>query len=291
VLARFDPWHSALCTCPPKLTLNPYTGCDHGCVYCYASSYIFNFRNCRPKKDLIQRLKREAVRLSGEIVSISNSSDAYPNIEAERALTRQCVEILSGQKCRIQIVTKSDVVTRDIDLLRKVPSMVALTITTDDDATARIIEPHAPPPSERIKAAEKLVQSGIPVTVRIDPIIPFVNDCPERLVKKIAGLGVRHVTSSTYKIRSDNWKRFSEAMPQVSEKVRPLYFQEGEKIADYIYLPRKLRLRLIKKVRSLAEKSGIRFGTCREGFNDLNTATCDGSWVLREYVPKQGCGP
>jgi DNA repair photolyase len=280
VLARFDPWHSALCTCPPKLTLNPYTGCDHGCVYCYASSYIFNFVNCRPKKDLIQRLKREAVKLHGEIVSISNSSDAYPNLEAEKALTRQCVEILSRQDCRIQIVTKSDLVARDIDLLSKVPSTVALTITTDDDATARIIEPHAPPPSERIEAAEKLVHSGIPVTVRIDPIIPFVNDCPERLVKKLAGLGVRHVTSSTYKARPDNWKRFSEAMPQVSEKLRALYFQKGEKIADYIYLPRELRLRLMEKLRSLAEKNGIKFGTCREGFNDLNTATCDGSWVL-----------
>lgn len=290
LLARFDPWHSALCTCPPKLTLNPYTGCDHGCVYCYASSYIFNFANCRPKKDLIQRLKREAVRLSGEIVSISNSSEAYPNLEAERALTRQCVEILSRQNCRIQIVTKSDLVARDVDLLRKVPSTVALTITTDDEATARIIEPHAPPPSERIKAAEKLVHSGIPVTVRIDPIIPFVNDSPERLVKKIAGLGVRHVTSSTYKVRSDNWKRFSEAMPKVSEKLRPLYFQKGEKIADYIYLPRELRLRLMEKVRSLAEKSGMRFGTCREGFSDLNTAKCDGSWVLRESASKLGCG-
>ena len=172
---------------------------------------------------------REAVRLSGEIVSISNSSDAYPNLEAKRALTRQCVEILSKQNCKIQIVTKSDLVARDIDLLRKVPSTVALTITTDDDATAKIIEPHAPPPSERIKAAEKLVHSGIPVTVRIDPIIPFVNDYPERLVKKLALLGVRHVTSSTYKVRPDNWKRFSEAMPQVSEKLNPCTSRRAKK--------------------------------------------------------------
>jgi DNA repair photolyase len=280
LLARFDPWRSALCTCPPKLTLNPYTGCDHGCIYCYASSYIFNFTDCRPKKDLTQRLKREADRLNGEIVSISNSSDAYPNLEAERALTRQCLEILSRQNCRIQIVTKSDLVVRDIDLLKKVPSIVALTITTDDDAMARIIEPHAPPPSVRIKAAGQLIDSGIPVTVRIDPIIPFVNDYLEKLVKKIADLGVKHVTSSTYKVRSDNWKRFRQAMTEVSEKLGPLYFQQGEKIADYVYLPRKLRLKLMEEVRSLVEKSGMRFGTCREGFSDLNTATCDGSWVL-----------
>jgi DNA repair photolyase len=286
LLATFDPWHSALCTCPPKLTLNPYTGCDHGCIYCYASSYVFNFADCRPKKDLIQRLKREAVRLNGEIVSISNSSDAYPNLEAERALTRQCIETLSEQDCRIQIVTKSDLVVRDIGLLKRVPSMVALTITTDDDAIARIIEPHVSLPSERIRAVELLIDSGIPVTVRIDPIIPFVNDRPERLVKKIADLGVKHVTSSTYKVRSDNWKRFRQAMPEVSEILQPLYFQKGERIADYTYLPFELRLRLMEEVRSLAENSGMRFGTCREGFGDLNTATCDGSWVLREQVPR-----
>jgi DNA repair photolyase len=219
-------------------------------------------------------------------VSISNSSDAYPNLEVKRGLTRQCIEILSGQNCRIQIVTKSDLVVRDIDLLKSVPSMVTITITTDDDTIARIIEPHVSPPSQRIKAVERLVDSGIPVTVRIDPIIPFVNDCPENLVKKIADLGVKHVTSSTYKVRSDSWKRFCEAMPEISEKLQPLYFRKGEKIADYTCLRRELRAKLMEKIHFLVEKSGMRFGTCREGFGDLNTATCDGSWVLREQVPR-----
>jgi DNA repair photolyase len=269
-----------MCTCPPKLTLNPYTGCDHGCVYCYASSYISNFSNCRPKKDLTQRLTQEAKRLRGEIVSISNSSDPYPNLEAEKALTRQCIEILSRQNCRIQIVTKSDLVVRDIDLLRKVPSMVALTITTDDDATARIIEPHAPAPSARISAAEKLVDSGIPVSARIDPIIPFVNDCPEKLVKMLAELGVKHVTSSTCKVRPHNWRRFRQALPHVSEKLEALYIRKGEKIAGNLYLPRGFRFQLMEKVRSLAKKNGMTFGICREGMRDFNTATCDGSWVL-----------
>jgi DNA repair photolyase len=280
VLTQFDPWHSPLCTCPPKLTLNPYTGCDHGCIYCYASSYIFNFSNCRPKKDLTRKLMCEATRLRGEIVSISNSSDPYPNLEAEKTLTRTCIEILSKQDCRIQIVTKSNLIARDIDLLKKIPSTVALTITTDDDATARIIEPLAPAPSQRIRAAEKLVNNGIPVSVRIDPIIPLVNDHPEKLVKILADMGIKHITSSTYKIRPDNWRRFSQAMPHVSARLETLYFRKGEKIADYIYLPRELRLKLMENICSLAEKNGMKFGTCREDMSDLNTATCDGSWVL-----------
>lgn len=281
-LSRFDPWHSSLCTCPPKLTLNPYTGCEHGCVYCYATSYIVDFSNCRPKKDLAQKLRREALRLKGETVSISNSSDPYPNLEAETSLTRDCLEILSRQDCRIQIVTKSSLVVRDRDLLKRVPSMVALTITTNDDNTAAIIEPHAPSPSERMKAAEKLVQHGLHVAARIDPIIPYVNDKPEKLIQELASLGVRHITSSTYKVRLDNWKRLSATLPHIAAKLKPLYFEKGERIADYLYLPRDLRLGLMQNIRASAEKNCVKFGTCREGLGYLNTAACDGSWLLSE---------
>ncbi len=128
LITKFDPWQSKLCTCPFKLTFNPYTGCDHRCVYCYASSYIPKFFECKPKKDLTGRLEREAAKLNGELISISNSSDPYPNLERELGLTRKCLEILTKQKCKIQIITKSDIVARDVDLLRKKPSMVSLTI-------------------------------------------------------------------------------------------------------------------------------------------------------------------
>ena len=138
LLSRFDPWRSGLCTCPPKLTFNPYSGCDHGCVYCYASGYVANFSSCRPKKNLVRILEREACKLRGEIVSIANSSDPYPRLEAETGLTRDCLEVFSRQDCRLQIVTKSVTVRRDADLLGKVSSTVALTITTDDEAVSRV---------------------------------------------------------------------------------------------------------------------------------------------------------
>src|SRR3990170_9123388 len=156
LISRFDPWRSSLCTCPPKLTFNPYTGCDHACVYCYASSYIPHFASCRPKKGLLRNLQREAAKLKGETVSIANSSDPYPRIEAETGLTRMCLAILSQHDCRVQIITKSTLITRDTDLLSKVPCAVALTITTDDDNTAKQIEPNAPSPTERLKTAEAL---------------------------------------------------------------------------------------------------------------------------------------
>lgn len=282
LISRFDPWRSGLCTCPSKLTFNPYTGCDHACTYCYASSYVAKFSECRPKKDLVKRLGKEALGLKGELLSISNSSDPYPNVEAEKGLMRSCLEVLSERRCSVQVVTKSPLVTRDVDLLTRFASMVSLTITTEDDNIARLMEPHAPPPSARLKAVETLVEKGVPVSVRIDPVVPFVNDNPESLVKMLASLGVRHVTSSTFKVRPDGWRRFSAALPEVAEKLKPLYFEGGERTAGYRYLPKGLRLRLMKRVGGLARKCGMRFGTCREGLSWLNTGVCDGSWLLNE---------
>jgi len=280
LISKFDPWNSQFCTCPAKLTFNPYTGCDHACVYCYAPSYIPRFFDCRPKKDLIPRLRSEAARLKGEIVSIANSSDPYPNLEAKTGLTRKCLEILLKHKCKIQMITKSSLIVRDIDLLKRMLSMTALTITTDDDNVARAIEPHAPPPSERLKAVETLIQKGVPTSVRIDPIIPFVNEEMESLIETLAVIGVNHVTGSTYKVKLDNWKRLVAALPETAEKLKPLYFERGERIGRYIYLPRTLRLQLMEKMGALARKNDMRFGACREGFSHLNTASCDGSWML-----------
>lgn len=244
------------------------------------------FSCCRPKKDLIRRLRREAKRLKGEIVSISNSSDPYPLVEEKTRLMRECLKILSSgtHDCKLQIVTKSPLVTRDVDLLSAVDSMVSLTITTEDDYTARLIEPLAPLPSARLKAVETLISKSVPVSVRVDPIIPFVNDDVEVLIRTLASLGVRHVTTSTLKVRPDGWRRLSGALPDVAEKLKPLYFRDGTVRSGYRYLPEALRFRLMKKVGDLAGKHGMRFGTCREGFGSLNTAVCDGSWLLNERV-------
>ena len=282
LISKFDPWRSPLCTCPAKLTLNPYTGCDHACVYCYASSYIPRFFECRPKKDLVSKLRRECRNLKGQIISMSNSSDPYPNLESKTGLTRQCLEIMSTCNCRIQIITKSTLVTKDVDILKKTASTVSMTITTDDDALAKLVEPNAPPPTERLKAVKMLIEKGIPTSVRIDPIIPFLNDDPENLIKTLSSLEVKHVTASTYKIRPDNWRRLSQVLPETAEKLRPLYFSEGEKNGGCTLLPRDLRLKLMENMCTLTERHGMKFGTCRENLAFLNTAACDGSWLIRE---------
>ena len=280
LISRFDPWRSHACTCPPKLTFNPYTGCDHACIYCYASSYIPKFSQCRPKKDLLNRLEREARNLKGEVVSMANSSDPYPRMEAASGLTRNCLTILSKCECRIQITTKSNIVTRDVDILSRIPCTVALTITTDDDGVARLIEPNAPSSSERLKAIEKLAEKDIPVVARLDPVIPFVNDHPERLIAVLASMGVKHLTTSTYKAKSNNWNRLVKVMPKIAEKLKPLYFEQGERAGGYTLLHRGWRFKLLKFIRGLAIENGMKFGVCRENLGELNTAVCDGSWLM-----------
>jgi DNA repair photolyase len=181
----------------------------------------------------------------------------------------------------LQIVTKSDLVTRDIDILKTVPCVVSITILTLDDRLSAKLEPGAPVSSKRLKAIETLVKAGIPTTVRIDPIIPFVNDDFGELMKTVADLGALHVTSSTYKAKPDNWKRFSNRFPEAAQKLKP-YFDEGEKVGRSSYLPRNMRLETMKMAKKLTEEHGMKFGCCREGFN-LNSAVCDGSWAIQNH--------
>jgi DNA repair photolyase len=116
--------------------------------------------------------------------------------------------------------------------------------------------------------------------VRIDPIIPFVNDQPQKLVSVLASIGIKHLTCSTYKAKPDNWMRLAKVMPKVAENLKPLYFQLGEKIGGNTLLPKEFRFKLLKNIRDLAIANNMKFGVCREGLPALNTALCDGSWLI-----------
>jgi DNA repair photolyase len=234
-------------------------------------------------------LRREVERLNGEILAMSTSSDPYPTVESELGLTRQCLKIISESSCRLQIFTKSDIVARDADLLEEIPCTVALTITTDDDQLAGIIEPNAPSPSRRLKAVETLIAHGVPVIVRVDPVIATLNDNPTKLICTLAALGVKHITSSTYKVKADNWMRLTQALPGTAAKLRPLYYEKGETAAGSRLLPKELRFKLLKNIRELTVANGLGFGVCREGLSELNTTQCDGSWLMPKAKETSQC--
>jgi DNA repair photolyase len=286
LVCLFDPWKGGLCSCGEKFGFGGYVGCGFGCVYCYASGYVRDFSRVRVKKNVVERLRREVSggKLKELVVSVSNSSDPYPFVEEQLCVTRECLKLLAESGCSLQLVTKNDLVLRDVDVLRRFArTMVCVTITTDDDVLARRLEPFAPGLSRRLRCVERLVDLGFAVSVRVDPVIPFVNeDGCERLMERLAEFGVQHVTSSTYKVKPDNWRRFARAFPDVAEKLKPLYFERGVRIGAYWYLPRALRLKMLARLRGCADHFGLKFGVCREGLSELNSARCDGSWMIRD---------
>jgi len=281
ILSPFDPWKSRLCTCPSKLSLNPYTGCPHGCLYCYARSYIPHFSCCRPKTDLLRRLSREAARIQpGRLVAMSNSSDPYPPLEEELRLSRSCLKILKAQGLAVQVVTKSCLVAQDADLLAGMSSCVAMTLTTLDDSISRVLERGAALPGQRLKAMEKLADHGVPVSTRIDPIIPGINDDEiESLVSAASAAGAGHITSSTFKARPGGLKGLQNEFPEQGAALRRL-LSAGEIMGGSLYLPVELRRDLMQRIKASSEEHGLTFSSCREGSAPAPGINCDGSHLL-----------
>lgn len=289
VIRDFDPWGDPLCTCPKKYGFNPYTGCPYRCRYCYITSYIPRAFECRPKENLVARVERDLRHIDRRrVISMSNSSDPYPPHEEKMKLTRSCLKIFMRYGCRLLVVTKSDLVARDVDLLSRMRSAVSITITTLDLNLSRKLEPNAPSPQRRLKAVEKLARENIPVALRLDPIFPSLNEEVENLVQAAAERGVEHVTSSTFKPRPDSWRRMSETFPETMEKLESLYFRQGKKHRNCWYLPRAIRRELMNRAKRACEKLSLTFAPCREGFNDLITApSCDGSHLIQKISQKK----
>ena len=285
VIKPFDPWKSPLCTCPPKYTLNPYTGCTHQCIYCYITSYIPHAFNCRPKEKLLEKIRKDIRKIDKNlVVSMSNSSDPYPSIEKDLKLTRRILELFKKYDVRVLIITKSDLVVRDVDILSSMRSSVSFTITTVNEDIATSLEPYAPNPWKRIDAIRKLVEKGVKVSVRVDPIILGLNSSEkdiEDVVSAVAEAGALHIVSSTFKPKFDSWRRFEKRFPAISRKLYKYYFKLGEKVGASRYLPSSIRRQLMEKVRKIAVKHGLTFATCREGFSELHLApSCDGSHLV-----------
>ncbi len=272
----FDPWKSPLCTCPQKFSFNPYTGCAHNCIYCYAT-YIPRFSQLRLKKDLFRKLEKDLQKLpSNALISMSNSSDPYPPAERSLEITRRCLEIMRDYDIRLLIVTKSDIVARDIDLLSEMRCAVSVTVTCISDSIASKIEPNAPKPKKRIKALKEIKDAGIPVILRLDPVIPFLTEKDVLKVLEACNF-VDHVVTSTLKLRKDILVRFARVFPEIAERYRSIYTERVGR--SYYYMPKELRLKLLSSIVKRCEELGISYAFCREGF-EFKAESCDGSHLI-----------
>jgi DNA repair photolyase len=189
-----------------SLGLNPYRGCEHGCVYCYARP-SHSYLNLSPgldfetrliaKRNLGEVLQRELLRASyqPDLLAIGTVTDAYQPIERELRLTRAVLEVLSTAQHPLAIVTKGSGVERDLDLLAPMGALnlaaVYVTITTLDAKLARILEPRAAAPHRRLRTIRTLAEAGVPVGVSVSPQIPFINDDMERVLEAAWEAGAR----------------------------------------------------------------------------------------------------
>lgn len=189
-----------------RLGLNPYRGCEHGCVYCYARP-THSYLNLSPgldfetkivaKRNIAELLRREllAPRYQPDLLVVGTVTDAYQPVERELRLTRAVLEVLSAAQHPVGMVTKGSGVERDLDLLAPMGqgglAAVYLTVTTLDAKLARVLEPRAAAPHRRLRTIRTLAEAGVPTGVSVSPQIPFLNDDMERVLEAAWEAGAR----------------------------------------------------------------------------------------------------
>ncbi len=172
--------------------VNPYTGCQHACTYCYAR-FIKRFTGHQEpwgefvdvKVNAPDLLQREATRKKKGRVWVSGVCDPYQPLEARYQITRKCLEILIANRWPVTVQTRSPLVTRDIDLFQAATDIeVGLTITTADEGVRRLFEPHAPSVQSRVKALGELRAAGVNTFAMIAPMLPGAEGLAEALQGK-----------------------------------------------------------------------------------------------------------
>jgi DNA repair photolyase len=166
-----------------SFSMNLYRACQHACIYCDSRSVCYQLgelSQIRYKSNAIKLLEKElhGKRIKGTI-GFGSMNDPYMPVEEKMELTKSALELLQKYRFPVHLMTKSTLVLRDIDLLKKIGhiySAVSITITTADDDLARIIEPNAPAPSKRFEALRILSENGIYCGISLMPILPFIND-------------------------------------------------------------------------------------------------------------------
>nr|WP_241024785.1 PA0069 family radical SAM protein [Burkholderia sp. Ac-20365] len=204
---------------PFSVSLNPYRGCEHGCIYCFARP-THSYLGLSPGLDFESRiyakvnapelLVREMSRKSyvPEPIALGVNTDAWQPVERDLQLTRRVIQVMSDHNQAFAAITKNSLIERDIDLLAPMAEkglmMAAITVTTLDADIARTLEPRAATPARRLRTIRALSDAGIPVGVSIAPVIPFVTDQDmERVLEACAEAGA---TSASYIVLRLPWE-------------------------------------------------------------------------------------
>lgn len=264
---------------PFTWTINPYRGCEFACKYCYAR-YTHEFMEMRDGIDFEQKIfvKQHAADLlrqelrqvkTGEDIALGTATDPYQPAERRYEVTRAILEEFARhQGLELGIVTKSNLVLRDVDVLQKVLRnnrlSVNVTVTTLDADLARILEPRAPRPDLRMEAVRKLNDAGIPTGVSCAPVLPGITDAArdlEAVVRATAEAGGKHIFANPLFLKPCSAAVFlpflEKEFPRLAESYRLRYKERA-------FLPKAYGKRISQLMARLREKYGIRHDNRRD---------------------------
>jgi DNA repair photolyase len=290
---------------PFELSVNPYQGCEHGCIYCFARP-SHSYWNLGPgldfetrifhKPGLAQLLDRE-LSAPGYVckpINLGANTDPYQPAEREHRTTRALLEVLLAHRHPVTVVTKGALVLRDIDLLAELARLrlvtVFISLTTLDDELKRVFEPRAASPAARLRVIKELTAAGVPVGVLLAPMVPALNDHEiERLLESAAAAGAGRAACMMLRLPHELGSLFEQWL-------REHYPSRAERVLNLLRESRGGRLndpRFGHRMRGegpYAELLSARFkAACRRyGLNDERHAGLDtGSFVRDPLAPQQ----
>jgi len=230
-------------------TINPYFGCGHGCRYCYVRNMPLTRQHpdewgtyvC-PKVNAPEVLRRELRRLKPGSVSFSTVTDPYQPAERQYRLTRTLMAMIVEAGFPFSVLTKSPLVTRDLDLLQSGSEVsVGMSIVTLDETARRVFEPGAPPVRQRIQALGMLAEAGIYTWVFVAPTLPYITEeTIGPLLRSLADAGVKHVTMDRFNfkplVKAPMWRALEEFRPGLSalwSRVTPAAYEAVEQAIEH----------------------------------------------------------
>ena len=245
---------------------NLYRGCQHRCIYCDSRSLCYGIENFDGdvliKVNAIELLREELPRKRKKgIIGTGSMNDPYMPLEEQTNLTRRALETIAAYGFGVHVVTKSELVLRDIDILQKisrVSAAVSLTITTADDELSKIVEPGAPPSSSRFRAMKRLSEAGIETRLALMPALPFIEDSWDNvsaIIEQAHACGVQTVIpwfgmSMRNRQRDYFYARLDESFPGLRKRYETTY---GEAYA----CPSPHSKDLYRRTHQLCAKLGI----------------------------------
>ncbi len=235
-------------------SMNPYQGCEHGCVYCYArnthnywgySAGLEFEQKILVKKNAAQLLenKIKSKKWEAAAVMLAGNTDCYQPAEQKFGITREILEVLLRYRHPVGLITKNSLILRDLDLLTQLNEhrlvKVSISLTSLDEDVRRLLEPRTATATQRLRAIEELSKAGIPVNVMLAPIIPGINDHEiMEMAKKVAALGAQSIAYTMVRLNGDVAKIFEDwihkMMPGKADKVlNKIKAVHGGQLSDY----------------------------------------------------------